>query len=354
MMGTEAITMPERPNAGPWGVSVVVCCHNSAPRLPATLAHLAAQDASVDWEVVVVDNGSTDDTAAVARSSWPSTTPAPLRIVREARLGLIHARARGLAEARFEIVAFVDDDNWLSPDWLQLAASIMRAHPEVGACGGSNVPAFATEPPWWFRAHMTNFATGQQATGEGDVTETRGWLWGAGLAIRRSAWEQLQAGGFRTLTVGRQGGRLASGDDVELCFALRLAGWRLWHSPRLRLRHFIPASRLDWRYLRRLHRGFGAANIMLAPYRYQIAATRHGRDAWLKQQWQAKAVAVLLHLLRRGWRVISCALSSGEGDPGTLAVEREIGRLVALMGLRSTYAEHFRLVSDARWRRPLT
>ncbi|MGH7265987.1 MAG: hypothetical protein ACREMB_14255, partial [Candidatus Rokuibacteriota bacterium] len=56
-----------------------------------------------------------------------------------------------------------------------------------------------------------------------------------------------------------------SGGDAEICFALRLAGWRLWFEPRMRLRHFIQTHRLDWWYLRRLFRGVGASSVGFDP-----------------------------------------------------------------------------------------
>src|SRR5687768_534263 len=117
------------------GVSVVICTHNGAARLPAVLSHLAAQQAEVPWEVVVVDNASTDDTAQVATRHWQAQA-APLRVVSEPQLGLSNARRRGLDAAAYPIVAFVDDDNWLAPDWVATAARLMAQLPDVGALGG--------------------------------------------------------------------------------------------------------------------------------------------------------------------------------------------------------------------------
>src|SRR5450432_4205638 len=105
------------------GVSIVVCCHNSAARLPETLAALAAQKvpAGFPWEVVIVDTASSDDTAATAQRCWPSPPPAPLTIVAEPSPGLSHARLAGLRASRFPIVSLVDDDNWVAPDWIATA-----------------------------------------------------------------------------------------------------------------------------------------------------------------------------------------------------------------------------------------
>src|SRR5215468_3703384 len=97
------------------GVSVIICCYNSSTRLPDTLSHLGRQNVrpSIPWEVVIVNNASTDNTTVVAHQCWPSDAPTVLRVVYEPRLGLSHARSRGLSEARYEIVSFVDDDNWV-------------------------------------------------------------------------------------------------------------------------------------------------------------------------------------------------------------------------------------------------
>jgi glycosyltransferase involved in cell wall biosynthesis len=269
------------------GVSVAICTHNGAPRLPQALLHLAAQvvPESVPWEVLVVDNASTDDTAEVARRSWPSGAPAPMRIVPEPALGLGNARRRGLAEAMYELVSFVDDDNWVTPSWVAAAYGIMAHRSDVGACGGRTIAISERPFPTWFTSFQWAYAVGQQAESEGDVTESRGYLWGAGLTVRRSAWVQLTEAGFRPLCVGRRGKSLAAGEDLELCFALRLGGWRLWYSNELLLQHHIPESRLTTSYLRRLSRGFGAANAWLSHYHMSSMSQSRvlsmmSRDAW--------------------------------------------------------------------------
>ncbi len=80
------------------GVSVVICCHNSAILLPQTIAHLKRQrvDRGLEWEVLVVDNASSDSTVQVARQCWGADVPAAMRIVCESRLGLCYARERAL------------------------------------------------------------------------------------------------------------------------------------------------------------------------------------------------------------------------------------------------------------------
>src|SRR5207253_11314608 len=118
------------------GVSIVICCYNAAKLLPQTLACLATQRFSTTAplsEVIVVDNVSSDETAKVALECWPTDCPIPLRVVFEATPGLTHARLRGIAEARHEIVCFVDQDNRVSADWIEKVSTVMEEHRAVGA-----------------------------------------------------------------------------------------------------------------------------------------------------------------------------------------------------------------------------
>ena len=84
-----------------------------------------------------MDNASTDGTAEAAEAAWPADAPAPLRVAREPQLGLGHAHMRGFAEARGRLVTWVEDDNWIAPDWLELVSRVMEEHPEVGASAAS-------------------------------------------------------------------------------------------------------------------------------------------------------------------------------------------------------------------------
>src|ERR1700722_4190557 len=197
----------------PLGVSVVICCHNSAERLPKMLAHLSAQKvpAGVPWEVLVVDNASTDATAEVARQHWPKDARASLRVVGEPQPGLTHARERGFAEATGDIISFIDDDNWVCPEWVATVSDVMTTRTDVGACGGTGEAEPKTNLPWWFETFQGDFAVGPQGAEPGDVTWTRGYLWGAGLSIRKAAWSQLIEKGYRSLLPDRQGASLSAG-----------------------------------------------------------------------------------------------------------------------------------------------
>lgn len=321
-------------------ISVVLCCHNSARVLPATLAHLANQAVrpSVQWEVIVVDNASTDDTAGAAKL-WPRGK-VPLRVVAEPKLGLAYARMRGVEEARGAIISFVDDDNWLCRDWVQTVYDVMRAHPEVGALGGIVEPEFETARPPWFAPVAYLYATGPEGEPSGDVTGVH-MLCGAGLSVRRSALADIQTKGFRSIAVGRQGAGLGAGEDSEMTYSLRLAGWRMWIDPRLRIKHFLPVRRLNWDYARRLAYGSAFATPERDALVYACKPPRSGvtyQLRLLRERWFWQTGTALRHVIA-AWRgVLKRTVGMGaDGDPDVLRAEFAIGRLSGLMAMRRTY-----------------
>ena len=274
-------TVKEKPD----GLSVVICCHNSASRLPRTLSHLLNQNLpdSCQWEVLVIDNASTDDTAEAARQYWPHANPISLRVVEETKVGLANARIRGIHEARYEIIVFVDDDNWLEASYLSIAYSIMSEHPDVGACGGLGSASFEELEPDWFGQFQSTYAVGPQGAKAGEVDISRGYLFGAGLTLRRSQLLCMLTNGFQFLNIGRSGKHLGAGDDTEICFALGLSGWKLWYDPAMRFEHFMPANRMSIAHLHQTHSGFGTSAPILDAYR--VLLNKKLRFRRIRQHW---------------------------------------------------------------------
>lgn len=322
------------------GVSVVICCHNSSALLPRTLECLTQQIVDVPWEVVIVDNASTDQTSSVARRLWPQGLPVSLRVVQEPQLGLAYARVRGITEARYEFLTFVDDDNWLEPNWIQTTYEVMLDHPEIGALGGIIEPEFENGRPSWFGPVAYLYATGPSGAPAGDVTE-RHMLCGAGLNVRQSALRDIGEKGFRPISVGRAGNSLGAGEDSELTYCLRLAGWRLWIDPRLRMKHFLPKRRLQWEYARRLAYCSAYATPERDALVYACKPARVGlllRVRWLRETWLWQVAAALARLLRAPAGIVKRGLGrASEGDADVLQAEFLRGRLDGLLAARLWY-----------------
>ena len=246
----------------PQGVTIIICCHNGANRLPETIRHIARQRVPpyIPWEVIIVDNGSTDDSALAARLEWQKhRADTYLKIVKEPLLGLSHARARGFKEARYEYMIMCDDDNWLNENYANTVYKILSENPAIGALGGLGKLVFEVEPPAMELSYV--FAAGEQAARSGKVPGNK--VYGAGCAVRYSAYHKLIGSGFKSLLTDRRGTELSSGGDYELCLALAILGYEIWYDERLLFTHFITRERLSWDYfLRYAHESSKCFNVL--------------------------------------------------------------------------------------------
>jgi len=242
-------------------LSVVLCTHN--PRravLEETLAALRRQQPldQGGWEFILIDNASTPP----LQGSIDLRGCGEARIVREDRLGLTHARLRGLAEASADILVFVDDDNLLDDGYLRLAARAMSEDRTLGAIGGKSIARYEAPPPAWFPELGIDLAcrdlgeTAQYASWEGIDQAQRSYPdcapIGAGLVIRRAVFADYAAAAAESaarLGLGRRGADLASGEDNDIIMTALEEGWRVAYLPELRLEHVIPAGRLTRDYL---------------------------------------------------------------------------------------------------------
>lgn len=238
-------------------ISVVVCCYNSASRLPQTLKHLAKQSLNdgVSCEVIVVDNNCTDGTGEVAQREWKQLgEPFPLFVVEEKQPGLSHARKTGAEAARYQYICYCDDDNWLCEDYLQTSIQVMDSDPKIGVLAGQGIAASDVEIPNWFYSYYRSFACGVLALESGEVSD-RKYVWGAGMVLRRKVYLALFEAGFSHCTLDREGTKLTSGGDNELCYWHLLVGFKLWYDERLVFNHYMPANRLTKEYLTALTEG---------------------------------------------------------------------------------------------------
>jgi hypothetical protein len=210
----------------------------------------------------------------------------------------------------------------------------MSEYPNVGACGGVNEPVFEIMPPWWFDNFKQSYAIGSQGDRAGDISVEKGYLWGAGLSVRKSAWQQLLRDGFSQLLVDRTGKAQTTGGDAELTFALRLAGWQLWYDPRLRLRHFLPANRLEWGYLVGLHRNIGASSVWLDLYNEALNSSPRNPSECLKRVWGGKMFATAVKLCFYVSKRLLSSFIPSEGNPIVLELNVRLGRLSELLRLR--------------------
>lgn len=301
------------------GVSVVVCSYNGAKRLPQTLRHLAKQQVppGIQWELIVVDNNSTDNTSEIALSEWGQyQLPTPLVLLKQPLPGVSYAREKGLAASQYNYIIQCDDDNWLAPDYIEKVVTILNNDKKIAIVGGQSTGSFEIEPPQWFKNFSTAYAIGQRRKTSMPID----WLATAGVGIRKKALEELKKVKFEHILSGRQGKALLAGDDLELCAAFRAIGYEVYYSTELNFVHYMPANRLTWPYLKKMVLGQARAQSVFDMYSIVHAIIAEGGTPDFQQVYKKLSGQITAPIkkktrgLRKTARFIKSLFSDREGD----------------------------------------
>jgi GT2 family glycosyltransferase len=236
-------------------VSVVVSTYNRSDRLGLALEALLAQAGAPPYEVIVVDNNSSDGTRQVV-SNIAATAHGSVTYAFEPRQGLSYGRNTGIHLARAQIVAFTDDDVRVAPDWIAQMERAFREHPDATYVGGRVLPHWLEPPPRWLTtAHWSPLALqdyGEEAVWVG--RERAVCLVGASLAFRRAAFDRV---GLFTPALGRIKDGIGSTEDHDMQLRLWRAGMHGLYAPDVRSSADVTPDRMRKEYHRRWHRGHG-------------------------------------------------------------------------------------------------
>lgn len=321
------------------GISIIMCCYNSSKRLPSTLAYLANQSVpnSIPWEIVIVDNSSTDNTGHVIDELTAQLDfKCPLRVVVESRPGLSNARKKGLENCNYEYIIFCDDDNWLSPNYVSGAYKILSENPSCGVAGSKIVPEFETQKPSWFDSYEMFYSVGERSAVFGDITDSVGSVLGAGMITRKSIWEHLFQSDYKFLCTDRTGNNLSTGGDIEMCAIVRKLQLKIYYSSEIYLKHFIPKERLTLSYLKRNAFGVGMFYTNIQPYLYVLSKKDVSKFIWLKDFFYnvAQLRKPLIYLLQF------------KGLDFIIELNVAIGKIYGLLNLRAQYLKNIEYIQS--------
>jgi glycosyltransferase involved in cell wall biosynthesis len=284
--------------------SLALCTYNRSALLAQALESLAAcHRPAVDWELLLIDNNSSDDTAAVAQSF---AARLPLRYIFERTQGLSHARNRALRDCRGEVLLFTDDDVRFDTGWLLAYQGAFAAELEASWFGGRIRPLWPHGSPPWLRdegmALIAGLMVRYDLGGESRRYQPSDPApFGASFALRRSAFER--AGLFRP-DLGVTAQTPGRGEEAEYLGRLRQAGVPGYYVGNSSAWHWQDPQRFRWPYLYRYGIQKGIAEVRVS------GASREPSIGWLQEaRYGGKALVQLL--MGRGDRARQCVINMG-------------------------------------------
>lgn len=270
----------------PIQTSAVICTLNRAAYLEKAILSLADQTLPKEqYEIIVVDNGSTDNTKTIVESFHLKN----LRYIYEPITGLSQARNTGWQNARGKYVAYLDDDAIACPEWLErIVKAFETVHPQPGSVGGKIILIWEAKKPIWLSKQLeVPLGLVDWANKPTFLTEDYQDLRGGNVAYPREILRRF--GGFNT-SLGHKGGTLLSNDEILLSRCLKRHNLWSYYDPEICVQHHVPAERLVRRWFYRRYFWQGVSEEIL-----QYIETDQNEAKWRYLYW---AMANTLHLFR--------------------------------------------------------
>ena len=239
----------------PFKISAVICSYNRARFIINAVESIFGQDFDKAlYEVIVVDNNSTDDTIA-RLEAWKTAHPGlNFRYYTEPNQGVAYTRTRCAKEAKGQIVAYLDDDSIAQPGWLSATVDFFDTHPATYSTGGRIIPKFLTGIPDWYSKYffglVGNFDQGPKIK---QLTGNR-YPCGANMAFRKEVFEEI---GYFNTDLGRKGAGLLANEEKDIYLRILAHHHQVYYLPHVAVLHCVEANKFDKAYVKRHSMGIG-------------------------------------------------------------------------------------------------
>jgi len=250
-------------------ISFIVFTYNSSDIIHRNLMHIqkALGFFKTDYELILVDNNSSDNTLEIVKE-FTLETNFYIKIIQNKIQGLSFSRREGVKFASKEFVCFIDDDNFISENWIEtLCEIIIKQNPDVIGCRTIGISDLSF-PSWWEK-YKGIYACGARFKETGFITNPLHKFWGAGLTVR-TKFVKMALLKMDLICTGRIGNVQMSGEDTEINYRLRLLGATFYNSNELYLQHYMRQGRLTKKHLRKTRIGNANGAINLDAYRFLL------------------------------------------------------------------------------------
>jgi len=260
-------------------ISAIVCTYSNASLLRRTLDSLIKQTLPPqEYEIVVVDNNSTDNTREVVRD-FEERASHQIKYILETTQGLSAARNTGIQQSSGPIISFIDDDAEAAPDWLATVVEAFNQHPDAWGVGGNTFAIWDAERPSWL---TDDFLPDLSIQDRGPIKlklPRQQHLLGTNSSFRREVFAEI---GYFPTDLGRVGKNLLAGEEAELCRRIHLHGKSMYHIPNVVVYHHVTTERMTRSYFRKRCYLSGLSRASYVSRTYGISSARNElRARWL-------------------------------------------------------------------------
>ena len=278
-------------------LSIVIATYNRATLLLDALKSVIRQSAPAqEWECVVVNNNSSDNTSECFAEFAGEHPEYNLRIVDEPNQGLSYARNRGIRESVGEYIAIIDDDEHIAEDFVAAYIRLFDDVPEAVAADGPIVAEYPTGRPRWMSCYTERPIANTMYFGEEVREFPKGRVPGGGnMALRRSA---IRRYGVFDTSLGYSGESLIGGEECDLFERLQIADAKYYYVPTAVMYHIIPREKLTKEYFARLSYNVGVSQLRRARLYRRVWRVRFVELS----KWVATLLIALWYTITLQWR----------------------------------------------------
>ena len=226
-------------------ISAIICTYNRSRYICKAIDSLLEQTLDCkEYEILVIDNGSTDETKSLVLKNYSTVTN--LHYIFDPKQGLSYARNTGLKNAKGKYLAYLDDDAIASKNWLEKILEVFQSiKPEPGAVGGKIDPIWEISRPSWLCDDLLQYLTILDWSNKAIILEQDKFIAGANMAIPKKILEKV--GGFK-LNLGRIGNKLLSNEEIVLLGEIKKLGLNIYYDPQILVKHHISKNRITQSY----------------------------------------------------------------------------------------------------------
>ncbi len=238
-------------------ISVIICTYNRDLYIEESIRSVLNQNhTGINYELVLVNNNSTDKTDSICTTIFQSNSIIPIQYYIETQQGLSAARNRGIALAKGEIIVFIDDDAMMFPDFIAQLSNAYKQHPEMAASGGRIYPRFESKAPNWMSRFLIPLMSVIDKGEHPKPFKGAAYPIGANMAFRKSVIDQI---GLFDTALGRSGKNLQGGEEKDIFNRIKARNLSIIYLPFVRVYHIIPDARLTADYIRKMGVGIGSS-----------------------------------------------------------------------------------------------